>query len=128
MKKSLQSILFTLVLGSTALIAQDTSSLLQSEVRLSTQVLHSYRAHHSTAGTLKQMKAIHRKLHAASHDAESANVLRYLDLCLARLEKAVHKSPTPSQIEKVGDLTHEIREGSRYLSAGGMGTLTVAVR
>ncbi len=128
MKKSWQTILFTLLLGSTALTAQDTFSLLQNEGRLSGQILHSYRAHRSTAGTLKQMKAIHRKLHAASHDAESANLLHYLDLCLARLEKAVHKSPTPSQIEKVGDLTHEIREGSRYLSTRRKRALTVASR
>ena len=128
MKKSLQTILFSLLLGSSALTAQNITSLLRSESRLSGQLLENYRAHRSTSAALKQMKAIHHKLHAASHDAESANVLRYLDLCLARLEKTVRKSPTPSRIEKVGDLTHEIREGSRYLSAKGMGTVTVASR
>ena len=128
MKKSLKTLLFSLLLGSGTLLAQSPASLAQNEARLSRQLFDDYLAKRPTIDTLKRVKALQQKLHTASHDPESANMLHYLDLCIARLESVLRQHPTSSRIEKVGDLTHQILEGSRYLAQRSQKAMTVAIR
>jgi len=129
MKTSLRRLLLSLLLGSTALLAQSPAELAQSEGKISRQIFQSYLNGSDTQYKLSQLHKIQKELRSSSRNPEITNMLAYLDLCIVKLQSALHKAPSPAAIGKVHDLTSSIEEGSRYIASAGERKITeIALR
>jgi len=129
MKSNLRNVLLALLLGSTALLAQTPAQLAQNEGKISRQIFQSYLNGSDTQYKLSQLHKIQQKLRSSSGNPEIANMLTYLDLCIVKLQSALHKAPSPATIGKVRDLTRSIEEGSRYIATANERKITeIALR
>ena len=129
MKIRLRKLLLALLLGSSATLAQSPAKLAQNEAEISRQIFHNYLSGSDTQQELNRLHRIQKELRSSSKNPDITNMLADLDLCIVRLQSALHKAPSPATIGRVHDLTASIQEGSRYIASADKRKITeIALR
>ncbi|ADV45856.1 hypothetical protein [Nitratifractor salsuginis] len=117
MKQFLRTLALILFVGTASANAQNSAAVARDESSLSGQILHNYVHHRDTRAELTQLIELHRQLKAAHPRAEKANLVQYLELCIAKLRQTLQTPPTPQSIARVEELTRQIKEGSLYVAS-----------
>jgi hypothetical protein len=96
-------------------------SIADRQAQLSMQIAKGYLqserngTDHKLALSIKALKAGQAKLKNSISDPELQNLLKYLDICMNKLEKKIAVKFTPGNAESVDELSKTIEEGNRYV-------------
>jgi len=117
MKGSILSLLLIFFVSGAVSKAESPATIAKDENLMSSKIYRNYLNNRDTRRELQELVRLHQELKAQHTEAEKANLVQYLELCIIRLRDALRTQPTPQSIAKVRTLTQQIQEGSRYIAS-----------